>query len=232
MENTETKAGRHSGTIPAAASGFSFARLRAPSIRAVLGLGAIILVCTWTDRFAAAQDEHNFEICQGYFALCAASTCTPTGNKIRVNGTPVLFPEADCTCPIFSGNAIADVLGGNMNGSCEPPSPDGIWSLFSLMLEIPQEINGWVTSGPQAAAPPLVCPAFFHQGDQQVNCFSFACDAQRYINGVPVATCHCALGESPAAKPVRPDTAFLTQAGQRNREICFKHPVAGTISPQ
>jgi hypothetical protein len=184
----------------------------------------------------SAQDDHKFEICQGYFALCAASTCTPTGNSIRVNvpseNTTRLFPEADCTCPIFSGNAIADVIGGNMKDSCEPPSPDGIWSLFSLMLQIPQEINGWVTSGPQALAPPLFCPAFLHLGDQQVNCFSFACDTQRYINGVPVATCHCALGESPAGKPVRPQTAFLSQAGQGILEFCRKHPVAGTISLQ
>jgi hypothetical protein len=59
-----------------------------------------------------------------------------------------------------------------MKDSCEPPSPDGIWSLFSLMLQIPQEINGWVTSGPQALAPPLFCPAFLYLGDQQVNCKS------------------------------------------------------------
>lgn len=189
-----------------------------------------LLCVSWTDRFAAAQDGHEFKICQGYYALCSASTCTPTGNRIRVNGTPRMFPEADCTCPIFSGNAIADVIGGNMKGSCAAPSPDGIWSLYSLMVEMPQEINGWVTSGPKAAAPPLVCSANDHQGDQQVNCFSFECDTQRYINGVPVATCHCAMGESPAAQPVPPDTAFLTQAGQKHPSVCFKHPVAGTIS--
>jgi hypothetical protein len=57
-----------------------------------------------------------------------------------------------------------------------------------------------------------------------VNCFSFACDTERFINGVPVATCHCALGESPAGQPVRPQTAFLSQAGQGNRDFCHKHP--------
>jgi hypothetical protein len=191
-------------------------------------LTLLCLLCA--DRFAAAQDGHAFMKCEGYYALCAASTCTPTGNKIQVNGASQPFPEADCTCPIFSGIAIADVAGGNMKGSCDPPSPDGIWSLFSLMVEIPQEINGWVTSGRKASAPPLVCSAKDHQGDHQVNCFSFACDTQRYINGVPVATCHCAMGESPSAQPVQPDTAFLTQAGQKHPSICFQHPVAGTIS--
>ena len=51
MKTTKTKAGRHSRTIVAAASGFSFATLRETSIRAVLGLSVIILVCSWTDRF-------------------------------------------------------------------------------------------------------------------------------------------------------------------------------------
>lgn len=122
-----------------------------------------LLCLSWTDRFAAAQDGHDFQICEGSFALCTASTCTPTGNKIRVNGTQRLFAEADCTCPIFSGNAIADLTGGNMQGSCSPP-PNGTWSLFSLMFEIPQEINDWATSGPQALAPPLICPAKVDQG--------------------------------------------------------------------
>ncbi|HEU0216840.1 MAG TPA: hypothetical protein VFQ90_09270, partial [Stellaceae bacterium] len=33
----------------------------------------------------ALADGHDFEFCNGYFALCAASTCTPTGGTIRVN---------------------------------------------------------------------------------------------------------------------------------------------------
>ena len=156
--------------------------------------------------------------------------------KMRVNvpseGTTRLFPEADCTCPIFFGDAIADVVGGTMKGSCQPPAAGAVWSLYAGRLRhYPQEINGWVTSGPQAVAPPLSCPASIGQGDQQVNCFSFACDTIRSINGVPVATCHCALGESLEAKPVRPRTAFLTQAGQKNMDFCFKHPVAATIPP-
>src|SRR6516164_5987347 len=104
-----------------------------------------------------------------------------------------------------------------MKGSCQPPGPHAIWSLYALMLRnVPQEINGWVTSGPQAVAPPLYCPASIGQGHQQVNCFSFAYDTIRSINGVPVATCHCALGESLEATRVHPRTAFITQAGQKN----------------
>ena len=34
---------------------------------------------------AVAQQGHDFRICEGDFALCAASTCQPTGGKITVN---------------------------------------------------------------------------------------------------------------------------------------------------
>jgi len=92
-----------------------FAILRCGLSNAAPSLSALLLMCLVPGWGARAADEHKFEICHGYFALCAASTCTPTGKKIRVNvsgnGT-ALFPEADCTCPVFSGNAIADVVGG------------------------------------------------------------------------------------------------------------------------
>jgi hypothetical protein len=202
-------------------------------VKTAFSLGAMLLLCLTTSRAAMAQGGHDFEFCQGYFALCSASTCTPTGNQIAVNvigGGTANFPEADCTCPIFSGHAIADLAGGNMTGSCEPPSPDQIWSIYSLRTHIPQAINDWEPSGSEAAAPPLFCPAALNQGDQFVNCFSFACDSLRYINGVPVATCHCPIGESLEGKAVKPQTGFLTQAGQGDHRFCFKHPVAGPIS--
>jgi hypothetical protein len=100
-------------------------------VRALLSLTAILLACLPTGQIAMAAEGQDFQICRGYFALCAASTCKATGTNIRVNvtsGGTVLFPEADCTCPIFSGHAIADVTGGNMTGSCEPPEPGKIWS--------------------------------------------------------------------------------------------------------
>ena len=183
-----------------------FTILRCGLSNAALSLTALLLMCSMMDGVARAADEHVFEICHGYFALCAASTCQPTGGKIKVNvsgdGT-ALFNEADCTCPVFSGDAIADVVGGNMQGSCQPPSFQQIWSLYSVRREIPQEINGWVPTGPQASAPPLFCSKNLNLGNQLVNCFSFACDSLRYINGVPVATCRCAIGESLRENPFR-----------------------------
>ena len=80
---------------------------------------------------AVAQQGHDFMICEGEFALCAASTCQPSGGKITVNvigGGTATFPEYNCTCTTFDGRpAIADLNGGNM--SCTPPH-DQIWSLY------------------------------------------------------------------------------------------------------
>jgi hypothetical protein len=201
-------------------------------LRALLSLTAILLSCSPMSRIAMAADGHDFQICSGYFALCAASTCQATGTSIPVNvtsGGAANFPEADCTCPIFSGHAIADLTGGNMNGSCEPPEPGKIWSLYSVRAEIAQAPK-W---DPETAAPPQVCPKSTRQHPNQnqlVNCFSFLCDTETYINGVPVVTCHCPIGESLAGTPVAPGTAFVTQAGQGKPAVCAELPVGGPIS--
>lgn len=216
-------------------------KLRAAALRvmgkkvvatAIFGLGAALMVCAPIGRPALAAG-HDFQFCTGYFALCAASTCKPTGKKIRVNvssGGTALFPEADCTCPIFSGEAIADVAGGNMKGSCKPPSPDVIWSLYSPKKHIPQQINAWVQTPQATVAPLLFCSKNLNLGSTFANCFSFACDAKTYINGVPVATCHCPIGEGLDGGSVAPHTDFVTQAGQGDRQFCAAHPVAGPIS--
>ena len=193
----------------------------------------LTLLCLSADAVVAAQQITDFRFCPGQFALCAASICTPTGNTIKVNGSNQQFDEADCLCPVFTGLSVADVKGGNMQGSCAAPTQGGIWSLYSIQSDIPQEINGWATS-PQSLtdAPYMECPKDLHLGTQQVNCFSFACDSQTTINGVPVVTCHCAMGESPEGKNVPPPTAFVTQAGQKNLAVCSEHPTAGTIKTQ
>lgn len=181
----------------------------------------------------AAADGHDFEFCTGYFALCAASTCTPTGRTIKVNvasGGTARFPEANCLCPIFQGRSIADLAGGNMRGSCDAPTADTIWSTFAVHKLIPQQINNWEPSGTDAQAPPQICPKTPPRGRQLTNCFSFLCDNKTYINGTPVATCHCPLGESLSGTPVAPATAFITQAGQRDQAFCAAHPVSGPIS--
>jgi hypothetical protein len=197
---------------------------------AALAAAALLL---WLPVRPAAADGHDFEFCNGYFALCAASTCTPTGRTIKVNvatGGTARFPEANCTCPIFQGQSIADLSGGNMQGSCEAPTADTIWSTYQVNKLIPQQINRWVASGTEALAPPQICPKTLRLGSKLSNCFSFLCDSKRYINGVPVATCHCPIGESLSGTPVAPSTAFITQAGQRDQAFCAAHPVSGPIS--
>ena len=137
-----------------------------------------------------------------------------------------------CACPIFYGVAHADLAGGNMQGSCEPPGPGQLWSLYFPREEIPQEINNWVPTGPEARAPLQVCPKVLNAGKQTVNCFSFACDQETDINGVPVATCHCPMGESFAGTPLAAATAFVTQAGQRDTRICLQRPASIPVARQ
>src|ERR1700737_2414182 len=179
-----------------------------------------------------AADSAIRRSCRGVrfpVALCAASTCTPTGKQITVKtatGGTATFPEADCTCPVVLGPSIANLAGGNMQGSCEPPRPDTIWSTYQPRPNIPQALTDWVP----APAPPLFCPKRLGLGNQLVNCFSFLCDSQTYINNAPVVTCHCPIGESLAGTAVPPHPAFLTQAGQGDEEFCAMHPVSGPIS--
>ena len=202
-------------------------------VKVVFFLAAVLLAFTPpAARRGAAAEVYDFQICHGYFALCAASTCKPTGGQITVRtatGGTATFPEADCTCPVILGPSIANLAGGNMQGSCEPP-PDTIWSTYQPRPNIPQALTNWVPTLPEAAAPPLFCPKSLGRGNQLVNCFSFKCDSQTYINNVPVVTCHCPIGESLAGTPVPPRTAFLTQAGQGDEATCAMYPVSGPIS--
>ena len=84
----------------------------------VFGLAAVLSVFTPpTVRPAGAAEVYDFQICGGYFALCAASPCTPTGKQITVRtatGGTATFPAADCTCPVVLGPSIANLAGGNM----------------------------------------------------------------------------------------------------------------------
>src|SRR5262249_35963069 len=159
--------------------------------KVVFGLTAGLLVfAPPTARPGAAEVIPDFRFCQGYFALCAASTCTPTGKQIAVNtitGRTRNFPEAECTCPVILGTSIANLSGGNMKGSCEPPGPGQIWSTYQARPDIPQALTNWVPTLPEAAAPPQICPG--SPNNQYAQCFSFSCDTETYINNVPVVTC-------------------------------------------
>ncbi len=198
------------------------------------GLPGFLMLAVMCGGLAASAQvssaAERLTVCFGDFALCAASTCTPDGKKIAVNGTDTLFDEAQCTCPILNGPNIADVNGGNMQGSCAPPpTSGGIWSTYSFQSHIPQAINDWKKHGDKAASPGYVCPANLTNNYQFTNCFSFACQRAGKIHGVPVATCYCPIQEFDGG-PVDPGTPFTTQAGQCNESICSQYPVGGVFN--
>jgi hypothetical protein len=215
------------------------AKLAGIALAVALAFTALLSV----PQVMAQGNVEGFGTCPGDYALCDASTCTATGEMIEVNtfvGTRP-FPEAECTCPIFPGPALGDLGGGNMGpplgpGNCTPPTAgipptvgmgdDGIWSLFSLETNIPQEINNWSRGEKQTATSFLTCDA---PDTTFANCFSFACVRAGTIRGVEVATCFCAIGESLRGTPVAPGTPFETKAGQGNTDICSQLPVAAAI---
>ena len=59
----------------------------------------------------------NFMVCNGEFALCAASASVPTGKTIRVDGKE--FQEGMAVCPVLKGKAVANY--DLMKGSCHVP---------------------------------------------------------------------------------------------------------------
>ncbi len=151
----------------------------------------------------AMRPELTF--CHGDFALCAAASCTPTGGTIKVNGKK--FPAALCECPILNGWSIADLNGGNMTGSCDPP-PNGVWSLYFPLTEIPQEFTmpPWQT----VAATPLVCPG--GNASAYAECFSFACVLDGSVNGQPLAKCRCPIDSA--------KKQFVTAGGNCDTSNC------------
>ena len=53
--------------------------------RVVFGLSVVLLAFAPPAAHPGrAAEVYDFQICQGYFALCAASTCKPTGGQITV----------------------------------------------------------------------------------------------------------------------------------------------------
>ena len=54
-------------------------------LKAASGSAAMVFVfAPPTVRPCDAAEVYDFQICGRYFALCAASTCTPTGKQITV----------------------------------------------------------------------------------------------------------------------------------------------------
>ncbi len=141
-------------------------------------------------------------ICNGEYALCAASGSTPTGKKIMVKGKE--FAEGMAVCPVLTGRSVAN--GALMNNSCDAPAGK-VWSLFSTVSEAPQ--------APSWAVAPLVKRSFILGKDSGMsNQWSFICDKQaKKVNGVTLASCYGPINESPFTNGhIKPGSTIITDA--------------------
>jgi len=171
--------------------------------------------------FAQSSKIEGITTCNGEYALCAASTCKPTGKTITGNNG-VAYPEVECRCPILNGTSIADTSAGNMQGSCTATDSNHVWSLFAPKLFYPQEANNFSPLPWKQKATVQKCDASLNLGAQSSNCFSWNC-----VKGSDgIAICSCPTGQVP------PATSFLTEAGQGNPEACSQYPVSLPIKAQ
>ena len=148
---------------------------------------------------AAAAD---IMLCNGEYALCAASGSTPTGKMITVKGKK--FQEGMAVCPVLKGQSVAN--GALMKNSCDAP-PGKVWSLFSNVSEAPQ--------APTWAVAPLVHRTFTLAKDSGMsNQWSFLCDKQaKPVNGVTLASCYGPINESPLTNGhVKMGSTIITDA--------------------
>jgi len=182
---------------------------------------AILTFLMLSSIVSAQPSKDGITTCNGEYALCAASTCKPTGKMITGNnGVP--YPEVECKCPILNGIAIADTSAGNMKGSCAATDSNHVWSLFAPKLFYPQEANNFSPWIWKQKATVQKCDASLNLGAQSSNCFSWNC-----VKGSDgIAVCSCPTGQVP------PATSFLTEAGQGNPEACAQYPVSLPIKAQ
>jgi hypothetical protein len=152
--------------------------------------------------FCANASAADLMICNGEYALCAASGSTPTGKTITVKGK--VFQEGMAVCPVLTGRSVANPA--LMNNSCDAP-PGKVWSLFSTVSEAPQ--------APSWAVAPLVKRSFILGKDASMsNQWSFICDKQaKKTNGVQLASCYGPINESPFTNGhIKPGAKIITDA--------------------
>ena len=105
------------------------------------------------------------------------------------------------------------------------PNVSNVWSGFWPHPTTPQQLANWQ----DVPAPGLICGSDLMLGNKSVNCYSFLCKRAGTINGVPVATCTCPIGETFDGTPISADTAFFTQSGQCSVSYCSQYPVSDPI---
>jgi len=165
-------------------------------------------------------------MCAGEFALCASSTCKPTGKTITVKEdggkTTKQYPEAICKCPVITANiasqnnsplvGVAGLNEGNMDGSCRSPGTGKIWSYFSTTITTyPQERPDGSFSQPLASQSQKCSAKGSAQGS---NCWSYICTIDpKETNGVKTASCRCPYGEGLFGQKAKGDRGYVTYAG-------------------
>lgn len=170
--------------------------------------------------------KDGFAVCAGEFALCASSTCKPTGKTISVSEdggkTTKQYPESICKCPVITpqiaeqNNAalvgIAGLNEGNMKGSCRSPGTGKIWSYFSLDIKsYPQEQPNGEFIAPTTSVKQNCSGGPEAQGS---NCWSYICTIDpKESNGVKTATCRCPYGEGVFGQQAKKGRGFVTFAG-------------------
>jgi hypothetical protein len=143
-------------------------------LRPALAL-VLLAACALPARGAAASPgpvsaRFDLGICNGRFAICAASTCRRSDQKL--NGREA----AECECPVLEGLSLAN-LAAIPNSSCDPPAGQ-IYSLYS-------------TCEPANVATSLMqCPA-----GSYAQCWNALCS---YTEGARIARCLCPSSTVPS----------------------------------
>jgi hypothetical protein len=158
----------------------------------------------------------NLMICNGEYALCAASASNPTGKTIQVDGKE--FQEGMAVCPVLTGKAVAN--SDLMKGSCKAP-PGKVWSLFSTVTAYPQAPSWAVVT-----MTPRTFTTTTEAGGGMSNQWSFLCAKQvKKVNGVQLANCYGPINESPWNNGhVPPGTMSFTAA-----PVGAANPVGGNV---
>lgn len=169
----------------------------------------LLLIALFCGNASAA----DIMLCNGEYALCAASGSTPTGKMITVKGKK--FAEGMAVCPVLKGQSVAN--GALMKNSCDAPAGK-VWSLFSTVSEAPQ--------APTWAVAPLVHRTFtLSKTEGMSNLWSFICDKQKIVNGVQLASCYGPINESPLTNGhVKMGSTIITDA-----PVGVLNPVGGNF---
>ena len=166
--------------------------------RVVFGLSVVLLAFAPPAAFPGrAAEVYDFQICHGYFALCAASTCKPTGGQITVRtatGGTATFPGGGLYVSGHSRSVDCQLGRGQHARLLRAAAGPNLVDLSAQTKHSAgaHQLGPDLARGRGTAA--VFCPKRLGRGNQLVNCFSFTCNSQTYINNVPVVTCHCPIG--------------------------------------